>query len=527
MKKNKEDVQESGRLKEVIGILVKNELIKGMTPERLRAIIEDLGPTFIKIGQIMSMRSDMIPKKYIKELEKLRSDVQPMSFKEVNQVLEESLGSPASKLFSYFEKEPLGSASIAQAHKAKLHTGERVVVKIQRLGVKDLMARDITLLKKASKILKLAGGTGDVLDFETILDELWCTTQEELDFLMEATHLETFYENNRDITYTSCPKVYRQLTTSRVLVMEHIEGIPINDVDQLLENGYDLHEIGRKLSESYVKQVMEDGLFHADPHPGNLIIRQGEIVWIDLGMMGKLTKRGGNLLLKATESMAKNDVGALKEVILSVGIRRKPINHSQLYIDIDDMMTNYGDMDYGSLDVSKFIEEIMEVAKKHQIQIPSSFSMLGRGMANLEGVLEMVSPEINYLEIAAGHLSANFLKDFDMNKFIQSTAMSMGGSWNKIIEMPILVTNILTMFMKGQTKVGMELQSSKDFHKLANKLVNNLVIGLIIAALLISSSLIATTEMKPQILDIPLLGALGYTAAAILSIWLIIDLRKE
>ena len=355
MKKSKDQQVESGRLREVLGILGKHEIIKGLTPERLRAIIEDLGPTFIKLGQIMSMRSDMLPKEYCDELEKLRTDVPPMAYKEVSEVIEESLGQSVSDLFSKFEKEPLGAASIAQAHKAKLHSGEWVVVKVQRKGIKTTMARDINLLKRAARILKLARGTGEVLDFDTILEELWCTTQEELDFLMEATHLENFYANNQDVTYSSCPKVYRQMTTSRVLVMEHITGIPINDKEALLENGYDLMEICRKLSENYAKQVMDDGLFHADPHPGNIIIREGEIVWIDLGMMGKLSKRGSKQLLKATESIAKGDTGALKEVILNIGIRKEVINHSKLYTDIDDMLSRYGDMSFCGLDVAVFI----------------------------------------------------------------------------------------------------------------------------------------------------------------------------
>jgi len=240
------DQTDASRLQEVIGILAKHNIVKGLTPNRLRAIIEDLGPTFIKLGQIMSMRSDILPEDYCKELKKLQSEVIPMKYSVICDVIEESLGQEISTIFRVIEKEPLGSASIAQVHKARLHTGEWVVVKVQRQGVRDVMSRDILLLKKAKVIMKIASRTGDVIDFDTLLDELWSTTQEEFDFLMEASRLETFYENNREITYVSCPKVYRHVTTSRVLIMEYIDGIPISKADQLLEEGYDLVEIGTK-----------------------------------------------------------------------------------------------------------------------------------------------------------------------------------------------------------------------------------------------------------------------------------------
>lgn len=528
--RNKKEIvksNESNRLKEVIAILVRHEIIKGITPERVRSMIEDLGPTFVKLGQIMAMRSDMLPAPYCRELEKLHSEVKPMDFQEVSKVIEESLGSGLGKVFSFFDKEPLGSASIAQVHKAKLYNGEWVVVKVQRSGIREIMARDIKLLKKATMILKITNTVDGVIDFHTVLDEIWAITQEELDFLMEASHLEAFYENNLDVNYATCPKVYRHLTSSKVIVMEYIDGIPINQVDKLLEYGYDLTEIGTKLAENYSKQVLEDGLFHADPHPGNIMVRDGEIVWLDLGMMGKLTNHAKKLLMKFTECVVKADVNGIKEVVLSIGIRKKTINHSKLYTEIDDILSQYGALDFGDVNVSKFLEEVMQVAKNHSIQMPSSYSMLGRGLGSLESVLEIVSPDINYLEIAANHLSLSILEGFDWRKFLQNTAVNVNGSWEKLTEMPMLISSILSMFLKGQSKIGMELQSTKDFEKLATKLVNNLVLGIITASLLIGSSLIATTDMKPQILDIPLLGALGYSAAAILAIWLFVDLRKS
>ncbi|MCH4887783.1 AarF/ABC1/UbiB kinase family protein [Acidaminobacter sp. JC074] len=374
--------------------------------------------------------------------------------------------------------------------------------------------------------MKIAPGVNEIIDFNTILEELWFTTQEELDFMLEASRLEIFYETNKEVKYVSCPKVYRKLTSNKVLVMEYIEGIFIDQIEKLKEYGYDLDELGRKLAANYSKQVMEDGLFHADPHPGNILVRGGEIIWLDFGMMGTISGHGRGLLLKFTDSVVNNDANGIKEVVLSLGSAEKAINHSLLYGDIDSILSRYGTMDFGGLDIAKYLNEVLEVAMNHQIKVPSSYTMLGRGLTNLEGVIEIVAPQMNYLEVAGDHITSGLTRDVNLIKTMESILFRLGSSFDKVLETPKLLNNIMSMVMKGQAKVGMELQSSHDFEVIMTRLINNLVMGLIISALLIGSSLIATTEMKPQVLDVPLLGAVGYLAAAILSLGIILDLRK-
>ena len=208
------------RLKEITAVLRKHELTRGITPEKLRLILEDLGPTFIKIGQIMSLHSDVLPKKYCDELMKLRSDVAPMPFSEVEEVIEDSYGYPWQEVFSQIEKETLGSASIAQVHRATLKTGEEVVVKVQRKGIYDTMARDIGLLHKAVKLVPPIS-IKETIDFSMVLDELWVVTQEEMNFLTEAANMEEFARRNKDIAYVRTPVLYKEFTTHHVLVQKH------------------------------------------------------------------------------------------------------------------------------------------------------------------------------------------------------------------------------------------------------------------------------------------------------------------
>ena len=291
------------RLKEITAVLHKHAITRGVSPEKLRLILTDLGPTFIKLGQIMSMRSDILPKRYCDELMKLCSDVDPMPFAEVEEVLREAFGCPWQEEFQEIQEKPLGSASIAQVHRAVLKTGEEVVIKVQRKGIYEIMARDIGLMKKAVKLLPPVS-IKEAVDLNLVLEELWRVTQEEMNFLTEAANMEEFSRKNKNVAFVKTPILYREYTTASVLVMEYIDGIPIDHKEELLAGGYDLDEIGSKFVDNFIKQVMDDGFFHADPHPGNVMIQGGKIVWIDMGMMGRLNDRDRELIGQAIEGVA-------------------------------------------------------------------------------------------------------------------------------------------------------------------------------------------------------------------------------
>lgn len=517
------------RLKKIISILLKQEITKGLTPEKLRLIIEDMGPTFVKIGQVMSMRQDILPIEYCKELEKLRSQVKPMPYEVVWSVLEEEYEQPVMAMFQEFYREPLGSASIAQVHGAVLKDGSKVVVKVQRPGIYNIMAQDIALMHKATTILNIASGMGNVLDFKMILDEIWKTAQEEMDFLNEAENAHRFYELNHDIHYVSCPLIYDEYTTSRVLVMEAIEGIEIIQKDALIAAGYDLKEIGKKLAENYVKQIIDDGFFQADPHPGNIFVRNGQIVWIDLGMMGMLTKRDMDLFRRSIKAVATGDVEGLKAVILLLhGMHKgQKINHSQLYEAIDSMLQEYGTEDLSNINIGKVMERMLQIASENHLAMPSGVSMLTRGVITLEGVLVEISPEINIVTIMNNHMAGQALEDFELIKFMKINSQQFINSGQKAVEIPGQMSDFFNLVNKGQVKVNLELIGSEEPLAEIDKMVNKIVICIITAALLIGSSFIATTDMTPQLMGIPALGAIGYFAAIVLGGGLLISILKK
>ena len=500
------------RLKEITAVLHKHGITRGVTPEKLRLILEELGPTYIKLGQIASMHSDILPKRYCDELMRLRSDVAPMPFEQVIEVLEESYGCPYTEIFSHVEAKPLGSASIAQVHKAVLKTGEKVVIKVQRKGIYNIMARDIGLLRKAVRLLPPISMKG-LVDLDMVLDELWMVTQEEMNFLVEAANMEEFAMKNENVAFVGTPVLYKEYTTTHVLVMEYIDGFGVDEKEKLVENGYDLKEVGSKLVDNYIKQVMEDGFFHADPHPGNVRIRDGKIIWIDMGMMGRLTERDKDLIAEAVRGVASNDVGLLLEVVMALGEFRGSPDQSQLYRDIGDLLAKYGSMDMGDIDIADVMQNLMEIMKKNKIKMPHGMTMLARGLTHMEGVIADISPEISMVDIAAARMSDRLYLEHNWKKALKKTGKSVYRSFYKALDIPALAADILHGCLKGQNRINLDLHATEDLNEMLTRLVKKLVMGFLVTALLISSSIICTTNMQPEVWGIPALGAFGYILA--------------
>lgn len=516
-----EPIEYNSRLREITAVLRKHNITRGVTPKKLRMIIEDLGPTFIKLGQIMSMHSDILPKRYCDELMKLRSEVTPMPFEEVIEVIEESYGRSWKRVFSEIDPEPQGSASIAQVHRAVLRSGEDVVVKVQRRGIYEKMARDIDLLHKAVKLMPPVSIKG-MADLDLVLDEMWSVTRDEMNFLTEAANLEEFARRNKEVNFVGTPVLYQQYTTVHVLVMEYIDGIGIDDKEKLIEQGYDLKEIGSKLVDNYIKQVMDDGFFHADPHSGNVKIRDGKIIWIDMGMMGRLTEHDREMIGKAIQGIALNDVGLILQAVVAIGEFKEKPDQRKLYEDIEGLLMKYGNVDMGKINVAAVMTDLMDVMKDNKIKMPHGLTMLARGLTHMEGLLADIAPDINMVEIATAHMSGEFFRRFDLKKELKSSGRSVAKSFRKALDIPSMVSDLMKEFMQGQTKVNLDLQASDDLAQLLRRLVRNIVMGLWVMALLISSSIICTTDMTPKILGIPALGFFGYMMAFLIVLYVFI-----
>lgn len=525
------DISSARRLKEIVAVLRDRELLQGVTPVKVRQVLEDLGPTFVKLGQIISMRPDFLPNEYQAELTRLQSEVKPMDFSVVKEIVQREYNQSWDGIFASIDEHAMGSASIAQVHRASLLNGDRVVIKVQRPGIYEVMAKDIALLKKAISLLNLVRDSEGVVNLESIVDEMWEIAKQEMDFLLEADHIEEFAHLNKDDENILCPKVNRQLTTQRILVMECMEGIPLDDGEGLQAACVDMERIGRRLGINYVKQMIDDGFFHADPHPGNIWVKDGRIIWLDLGMMGRLSARDRNSFRRAIMALVTNDVYGMKEAVLALGMPRGKVDHIQLYDDVSALMAQYGDLDFEHLKAGEVARKILMVLKSNNIAIPHGFSMFARGVMIMEGVMTRCCPQVNFSEIFAKGLRVSMEKDFswlaELNKFKRDSYMLM----KKSMQLPEQISDILKMTLSGQTKVNLDLTGSQEPLQKLDSMINKMIMAIISAALLLGSSTICTTQMEPKIMEIPLLGVLGYLAAMVLCsklLWSIIktDRRK-
>ncbi|MBQ9059280.1 MAG: AarF/ABC1/UbiB kinase family protein [Atopobiaceae bacterium] len=508
------------RLREIFGIARKYQVTKGITPVKLRHMFEEMGPTFVKVGQVLSMRSEILPEPFCTELSKLRSDVDPMPTDLVRVTLQAEYDQPIDEIFSSIDPEPLGSASVAQVHKAQLVTGEVVAIKLQRPKVQEVMAQDIDIMRTIVRRAKGFLQGEQVIDLEAVVEELWETFVEETDFLVESKNLEEFRQNNEPYVFVNCPKPYLGLCTEHVVVMEYIEGIPLHKTAKLLEGGYDLSEIGTKLTESFATQLLDDGFFHADPHPGNILISGGQIVFIDLGIMGRLSSSHRKILTDMMAAVAMHDSPALMNALLRFAPSKDPqaVDYARLLSDIDGVLDDFGTTNLSDLDLGGFLTSLIQLANRQEIEIPVAVTSMIRGLINLEGVVDEFLPGVSMVDVIAAHVAASD----DLSQRVRQDAASLvvdsRAATKGLMGAASQAGLAMNMLTRGQIKVNLDMVGSEyPIDELA-RLGDRLSMGIIVAGLFVGSSIVYYARMEPVILGIPLLGFIGYACALILAL---------
>lgn len=364
--------------------------------ENLRKAFETLGPTFVKIGQILSTRRDILPKEYIEELIKLQDSVNEESYVDIKEVFEKSLNKRIDECFLEFHVEPIASASISQVYEGILKDGREVIVKIQRPDIYEKMKLDISILKRILKFSKLKNDITIVNLFD-VMDEMEKSIDAELNFKIEGSNIKRFSENNDGLEVLYIPKLIENLWSEKVITLEKIIGFKVNDIDALEEEGYNNRDIAEKLILCYCKQVFEDGFFHGDPHPGNILISHGKICFIDFGIMGAIDESIRNSLNKAIFAIATKDKEMLVDFVLSVGVRKGKVNKGLLYEDISYLFDSYATRSLKNIKIAELFEELFIIAEKNFIQMPKELVSLFRSLVILEGVLEEIDPNVNIL----------------------------------------------------------------------------------------------------------------------------------
>ncbi|WP_349679133.1 AarF/UbiB family protein [Bifidobacterium sp. UBA4282] len=513
------------RLWQIARIANQFDVIHGLTPVKMRLMLEALGPTFVKVGQILSMRSEILPQAFCDELAKLRADADPMPYQTVLETLSSEYGRPIGEIFEHIDPTPLGSASLAQVHRATLLTGEDVAVKVQRPGVRETMAQDVSIMRSIARLATRVMPSAQVVDLGGVVEELWDTFESETDFLVEARNLAEFKRFCQPYVYMDCPKPYMDLCTEHVVVMDYVEGISVSHPEQLIAAGYDLKEIGTKLVDNYATQVLDDGFFHADPHPGNIIIAGGQIVLIDLGMTGRLNAKTRSVLKQMIFAVAKQDSPALADGLLRfAGTESDASDYPALLADLDTIVAEYGTVDLKDLDLASFVTALTQLAQRHGIEVPSTVTTVARALVTLEGLLDEFIPDVNMIEIISEHIATSKPLDRAAADEVKSLGVEAHAALHGLLGALSETKVAARMLTRGQLRVNMELAGAEEPMRMLSEMVNRLTMALIVVGLYVGSSIVYFAGVPPIVFGIPVVGFMGYVVAFVLSVWIVFDI---
>ena len=499
--------------------------------EKMRLVCEELGPTFVKFGQILSNRPDLLPPDLIKEFEKLQDNVPALPGSIAKQVVEAELKKPIAELFAWFEPEAFASASMAQVHQATLKTGEKVVIKIQRPQIKEIIESDIKamlymaeLFNKRIPSLKSFDPVGLVKNFESSINQ-------ELDFIHESINVQRFHANfladETNKGYIHSPQVYRDYSTSKILTLEFINGTKISRYDKLLSNGLDRKVIAKRLAVSYFKQIFTYGFFHADPHPGNLLVLPGNVIcYLDYGMMGSILKKDieqlGSLFIAVHSKDVKKIISALQRLSENTVIR----NYRNLETDINEFVQNYAIQTIHQQEMSTVLLSLKDIIVKHNLKVPTHFFLLARSMFTIEAVIRNLDPELDLIKELRPYLIRTIAKHYNPVQFAKRVFNSVYEMGMYMEEFPRDLKNAIRKINTGEIKVDLHHKGIDPLVHTINRVSKQIISAVIIAALVISSALLVVGKIPPFWGQTSAWGIIGFIIAALLAIAMIKDFRK-
>jgi ubiquinone biosynthesis protein len=458
--------------------------------ERIRMACEELGPTFVKLAQVLSNRPDIVPEALVKEFEKLQDRVPPFEFAKVRVIIERETKLRIEDIFEEFSEVPMASASIGQVHKAKLKTGEDVVVKVQRPDVQDIVDRDLSILRevvqRSDRYLKKQG----VLNAEEVVNVFERTMQKELDYLNEARNIERFRNFYIDRKDFYVPKAYREFSTSKILILEFVRGCKITDVRQLREWDISPEKVVEKGMDIYLSQIFEYGFFHGDPHPGNVLVREdGTIILLDFGMVGQLMKKDKYAFAGIFIAMSRNDAREMANQFRKLAVEDNITDMRQFVYDLNDLIEDYAHLDVSESSIQDVITRLQKIMFNYKITVPGGVFIIFRAFAILEGIGKKMHPNFktyDFIRPYGQRLITEQLKPDNLASEAQSRFSSLSSFLSSI---PVELRSILQKTQKGKLHFEIELQGYGYALKKWDSITNRIVITYIICALIMGSSI--------------------------------------
>jgi len=497
--------------------------------ERIRRALEELGPTFIKMGQILSVRPDLLPHEFLDELVKLQDNVPSFPSEDVRRILEEELQSTIHDLFDEFDDQPLASASLGQVHKARLRkTGERVVVKVQRPEIQEVVEMDLEIMLHLAQLMEWRLDFLNIYSPTRIVQEFADTLSDEMDYHIEASYIERFHWQFKEEPFLKVPKVFRKLTTSKVLTMEHIEGVKVSRLELLTESGLDKKLIAQRGFDLVLKQIFVHGFFHADPHPGNLfVLPDNRICFVDFGMMGRIDRLTRNALADLVSGIAEHDEVRVTKALLRITETDDPPDRRQLQRDVLTFMDQNVYRPLEDLELEKLLRRSLDIASRHQMRIPPDLFLLVKAITTVEGLGRNLDPDFNAVEQASNvvrHIYLESLKPWKMAEALSTKALEFFGV---LTDLPSEVLDLVTQMKRGDLRIVYEHQGLEPMFETHDRISNRITFGLVLASLIVGSALMVLSGVPPLWHEIPILGLVGFLVAGLMGFWLLISILRQ
>lgn len=496
--------------------------------QRLRLAFEELGPTYIKLGQILSIRPDLIPAAFIEELAKLQDNVPPFSFSDVKQIIENELGRPVEEVYSELSNEPLASASIGQVHKAVLMDNEQVAIKIQRPGIRKTIEIDLEIMLHLATLAERHIEELAVHQPVRIVEEFARTLEKEIDYTIEAANMQRFAHNFLNDATIYVPKVFQELSTSRILTMEFVDGIKVSKTEQLDQEGLDRELITARGTDIILKQVFYHGFFHADPHPGNIYVLPHNVICLfDFGMVGSTERHTRERFVDLIDAVVRRDAAMATQVLLRLTLWEERPEMRLLEGEMADFMGKHLYKPLKDIEVGKLLQQLIELASRHKLRIPADLFLMMKALATVEGVGRLLYPEFDMIAQAAPFIEKVKMNRFSPKRIADDIAVLASDSIAFVQQFPKDLLEITRLIRQKKLSVKFEHQGLYDLLATHDQISNRLSFAIIIAALIIGSAIIILSKIPPYIFGISLIGIIGFLAAAIMGIWLLIAILKK
>ncbi len=497
---------------------------------RVRMALEELGPTFVKFGQMMSTRSDMIPHELITELEKLQEEVPPFSTEDVKRIIAEELNSSVDRIFMDFSGSSIAAASIAQVHKAVLPGGEEVAVKIQRPDIDKIIEADLEIMLHLATLAEKYLKETEAIDIVKLVEEFARVIRKELNFRIEAAYIERFANNFQDDTTIHVPKVYKGFSAGKVLTMEFIGGYKVTDITktEVREHGIDPKVVASRGLDLILKQIFEHGFFHADPHPGNIRVLDGNVIcFLDYGMMGRLSARHREDLADIFIGIISRDEHKITKTILKLTGRSHVRDVEELESDIAELIEVYA---YGSLkelEIGGVITHMGDVIIEHHLEGPRDFYLLAKALVTIEGVGRELDPEFNAAKHAEPFAKKLIMDRMSPRRLIKDFYHSATEASLLVRDFPAEAREILTLLKQGEANIKFEHRGLDPMLKTFDQITNRMVFAIVLASLVIGSALIVLSGVPPKWHEIPVIGIVGFLGAGIMGFGLLFSILRH